>query len=88
MREFGRANVYERSVAFGEWLNDAVTGDAARRDERLADWTSAPFARFCHPREEHLIPLLVVAGAAGSDVGHVTWSGRFIGSQQIGYHFG
>lgn len=86
--EFFGGAPYERSLKFDEWLTAAVTGDAAARDERLAQWTSAPFARYCHPREEHLIPLMVIAGAAGSDGGKVTWSGRFMGTQQTGYHFG
>ena len=31
----------------------------------LVAWTSLPQARSCHPREEHLLPLMVAAGAAG-----------------------
>lgn len=53
-----------RAIEFDEWLNQVVTlGDAERR-AALADWTSAPAARVAHAREEHLIPLMVVAGAA------------------------
>ena len=38
------------------------------RLERLTDWLSlAPVPREAHPSEEHLIPLFVVAGAAGED---------------------
>src|SRR5439155_26725896 len=88
LRAFGDRSALERSVAFDEWLKDSVTAPAADRDERLKSWTSAPFARYCDPCEDHLIPLLVIAGAAGEDAGAVTWSGRFIGSQQSGYHFG
>jgi len=35
------------------------------RHERLAHWDTAPFAHFCHPREEHLLPLHVCDGLAG-----------------------
>jgi aromatic ring-opening dioxygenase catalytic subunit (LigB family) len=38
----------------------------AERADLLAHWDQAPHARFCHPREEHLLPLMVAAGASGS----------------------
>lgn len=88
LREFFGGNAFDRSVKFDEWLSAVVTGPAADRHDRLASWTAAPFARYCHPREEHLIPLMVIAGAAGSDPGTVTWSGSFMGTHQTGYHFG
>lgn len=34
----------------------------------LADWAQAPMARAAHPREEHLLPLHVCAGAGGEDL--------------------
>lgn len=40
------------------------------REKGLLNWASLPGARESHAREEHLIPLHVVAGAAGNDVGH------------------
>ena len=88
LREFFGGSPFERSLKFDEWLKGVVTGPVAERNHRLAGWAAAPFARYCHPREEHLIPLMVIAGAAGSDPGTVTWSGRFLGTQQTGYHFG
>lgn len=87
MRGFGAA-YRERSEAFQTWLIDAVTGPSGERAAKLRAWASAPFARMCHPREEHLIPLLVVAGAAGADPGALTWSGPFMGPLQAGFHFG
>lgn len=78
----------ERSEAFNAWLTDAVTSSASERNRKLVHWEAAPFARECHPREEHLIPLMVVAGAAGADAGTLTWSGAFLGPEQTGYHFG
>lgn len=42
-------------------LKDAYT----KRIHSLADWAIAPGGRFSHPREEHLLPLLVVAAAGG-----------------------
>jgi aromatic ring-opening dioxygenase catalytic subunit (LigB family) len=88
MSVFRSGGALERSQAFDAWLAQTVTAPPRERDARLHNWSEAPFARFCHPREEHLLPLMVIAGAAGEDAGVVTWSGRFIGSQQTGYHFG
>ena len=70
--------LHAESVLFDSWLNDTVR-DPARREELLADWTAAPGARSCHPREEHLLPLMVAAGAAGSDRGRQVFSGDFLG---------
>lgn len=85
----GFSAVYrERSEAFHEWLNAVVAAAPSERDGKLLEWEAAPFARQCHPREEHLLPLLVVAGAAGDEVGALTWSGSFLGPRQAGYHFG
>ncbi len=89
MRAFrAGTSAYPASVKFNAWLDAAVTGPAADRDSLLVSWASAPEARFCHPREEHLVPLMVVAGAAGGDAGVRTWRGSFMGSEQVGFHFG
>jgi 4,5-DOPA dioxygenase extradiol len=34
----------------------------AEREQRLLAWGKAPSARYCHPREEHLLPLHVCQG--------------------------
>jgi aromatic ring-opening dioxygenase catalytic subunit (LigB family) len=39
----------------------------AVRAGALVNWESAPAARICHPREEHLLPLMVAVGAAYDD---------------------
>ncbi|MGV3625712.1 MAG: DODA-type extradiol aromatic ring-opening family dioxygenase [Archangium sp.] len=72
---------------FDAWLRESATLPAAQRDARLAAWESAPMARAAHPREEHLIPLMVVAGAAGEDVGTVAYNGTFAGLRLSAYHF-
>lgn len=67
MRGFGHAESTEPSRAFDEWLADAVTREPRDRDRLLEAWEQAPAARHCHPREEHLLPLHVMAGAAPDD---------------------
>jgi aromatic ring-opening dioxygenase catalytic subunit (LigB family) len=76
------------SEAFDDWLRETVALPAEERDRRLADWTAAPDAREAHPREEHLLPLMVVAGAAGADRGVMDFDGRMFGVRLSGFHFG
>ena len=51
---------------FQNWLIDVCTGNMsqAEREQRLREWEQAPSARYCHPREEHLLPLHVCLGMA------------------------
>lgn len=52
------------SEAFDAWLDTALALDPAARTAALLDWESAPEARTCHAREDHLVPLFVALGAA------------------------
>ena len=53
------------SAAFDGWLDATLAiADAPARSAALADWEHAPAARLAHPREEHLLPLMVALGAA------------------------
>ncbi len=56
-----------RNEAFQDWLIEICTSDITQetREEKMIHWTSAPNARYCHPRSEHLLPLHVCVGAAG-----------------------
>ena len=77
------------SEAFDAWLNDtAVQVAPAERRARLLAWEHAPQARACHPREEHLLPLMVAAGAAGDDPGRATFRGRIGGKAYSCFSFG
>jgi aromatic ring-opening dioxygenase catalytic subunit (LigB family) len=73
---------------FDAWLTAAVTAEPATRDRELAAWSAAPGARAAHPREEHLLPLMVIAGAAGTDRATVSHSAPFMGARISGYKFG
>ena len=86
---FGRAgDPGPPSRAFDVWLEQAVTAPAGDRDAMLERWASAPSARASHPREEHLLPLHVVAGAAGADRGRLAYRGVLMGAAFSGYDFG
>jgi aromatic ring-opening dioxygenase catalytic subunit (LigB family) len=73
---FGRPQAGAASEAFDTWLRATVPAAPAERDRGLLAWESAPAARRAHPREEHLLPLHVVAGAAGDDAGVHASRGR------------
>lgn len=58
----------QANEAFQQWLTETCADPAltiGERRSRLARWETAPRARYCHPREEHLLPLHVCCGAAG-----------------------
>jgi aromatic ring-opening dioxygenase catalytic subunit (LigB family) len=76
------------ALAFDNWLRDVVPREQAARDAALVAWTKAPSARAVHPREEHLIPLMVVAGAAGADRAKLGWDGTVNQLKLSAYHFG
>ncbi len=52
--------------AFQNWLIEVCsdTVSQSEREHRLVEWQKAPSARYCHPREEHLLPLHVCVGMA------------------------
>jgi len=57
----------EKSQIFDQWLNKSVLENGQpwqKAPEKIVNWAQAPHARFAHPREEHLLPLLVCMGAA------------------------
>ena len=51
---------------FQNWLIEVCTGPISQseREQLLIEWQKAPSARYCHPREEHLLPLHVCLGMA------------------------
>ena len=66
LRAFG-AQAKAPSQAFDNWLQTTLAAAPTEREALLTAWTQAPAARQCHPREEHLIPLMVALGAAQAD---------------------
>lgn len=76
------------SRAFDQWLQETTVLDASARETRLTEWAKAPKARECHPREEHLLPLHVIAGAAGEDAGSVPYRDVVMGTHICALHFG
>ena len=73
--------------AFDAWLREAMV-DPSRRDEALVAWEQAPGARAAQPHEDHLLPLMVAAGAASGEPGEVVFHGRVLGKPISGFRFG
>jgi aromatic ring-opening dioxygenase catalytic subunit (LigB family) len=79
--------VREPSAEFDRWLVHAAEAPATERATLLADWQAAPFARLCHPREEHLLPLMVAAGAS-DEAGHHDYGEEVLNGAVSGFRFG
>ena len=62
---------------------------AGERVRALESWAEAPGARFCHPREEHLLPLHVCFGAAESAglAARTVFSEAVKGYHTVGFHW-
>ncbi|NJM99781.1 MAG: dioxygenase [Phormidesmis sp. RL_2_1] len=53
--------------SFEQWLMDVCSNreyTEEKRSQMLVEWSTAQGARYCHPREEHLLPLHVCYGVA------------------------
>jgi aromatic ring-opening dioxygenase catalytic subunit (LigB family) len=88
LRERG-PHVTARADAWDAALTEAVTDhDPAGRARRVADWRDLPHAAFAHPREEHLLPLMVALGAGADDPARVDFTGHVLGWAVSGYRFG
>ncbi len=77
------------SHQFDAWLTAAACApDAEQREKMLAAWQSAPVARQAHPREEHLLPMMVAAGAAPEATGRKIFEDDVMGVTVSAFQFG
>ena len=89
MRGFRQPGSMPVSEAFEGYLNDAIGDpDPQSRNEKLERWEAAPAARAAHPQEDHLLPLMVVAGAAGDDLGTRLFVDKVMDVAMASYRFG
>jgi aromatic ring-opening dioxygenase catalytic subunit (LigB family) len=87
LRGYSSPETPERARAFDTWLTAAVKSSAPERNALLAKWQTAPFAAYAHPREEHLIPLMVAAGAGGEAPGKLIFTDEPMGARISAYRF-
>lgn len=66
LRQFGPGGA-AASRAFDGWLQETMALPPDERNAALLRWDEAPMARVAHPREEHLLPLMVASGAAANE---------------------
>ena len=88
LRAFGNPRAAAYADSFDDWLRGVMRRAPGERARGLTEWLAAPAARIAHPREEHLIPLMVAAGAAGDDPAVLAFNGTFGGTRLSAYHFG
>jgi len=81
------AAVLEDSDRFDSWLFETCGMAPAARDPRLCAWNTAPAALDAHPRAEHLLPLMVAAGASADTSGRRIFSDRVMGSTVSAFAF-
>jgi aromatic ring-opening dioxygenase catalytic subunit (LigB family) len=74
------------SRAFDDWLAATMAAEPSVRESRLAKWADAPAARAAHPREEHLLPLMVTLGAALEGESTLPYRDRILGAHVSAVH--
>jgi aromatic ring-opening dioxygenase catalytic subunit (LigB family) len=87
LRAYYQAQTVERARAFDDWLTRTAESPAVERAAELTNWRQAPFAAYSHPREEHLIPLMVAAGAGGDAPGKRIFTDEPMGAAISAYRF-
>jgi aromatic ring-opening dioxygenase catalytic subunit (LigB family) len=73
--------------AFQHWLMTTVCDpslDQGQREQRLINWSQAPSSRYCHPREEHLLPLHVCVGMADHP-GQLVFDDYILGKRGVAF---
>jgi aromatic ring-opening dioxygenase catalytic subunit (LigB family) len=73
---------------FDERLTSICAAELGACRDQLLRWHEIPHARYCHPREEHLLPLMVVAGASAGDRGRKIFGDRVMGVDVAAFQFG
>ncbi len=88
MRGFRDPRYGPVSDRFDAWLAEtAGIVDADARGDALSRWAEHPDGRSSHPREEHLLPLMVVAGSAGDGGGTSVFTDRVLGTAVSAFAF-
>lgn len=79
------------SQQFDGWLQNTLCNlPPEQRARQLENWQSAPAARAAHPREDHLLPLMVALGTAQQEAGTCVFHQKdFMGALSVSsFRFG
>ena len=87
MRGFFTQGAYVHAHRFDTWLEQQLIQPHELRKKSLANWSEAPSARECHPREEHLLPLMVIAGASAESSARKVFSDTVMGAKISAFLF-
>jgi aromatic ring-opening dioxygenase catalytic subunit (LigB family) len=87
MKQFMTSGALQPSQLFNDWLERTMGEEQWERYASLTSWERAPSGRRCHPSEEHLLPLMVVVGAAGEDLGTNVFSDTVMGAVVSAFFF-
>ena len=73
---------------FQNWLIRICTeaDSVDDRNRKLENWKGAPGADYCHPREEHLMPLHVCAGLTDTNA-KLVFDDFIAGKRAVGFHW-
>jgi aromatic ring-opening dioxygenase catalytic subunit (LigB family) len=88
MRAFRTPSATRPSAVFDQWLTSAIEAPQDAREAALAHWAEAPAGRLSHPREEHLLPLMIAAGAGDASAGTKVFGDNVMMADISGYRFG
>jgi len=87
MRGYGDPRFTAPSEAFDTWLTESLALEGLARARRLEHWEEAPAARLSHPKAEHLLPLMVAAGASDAP-GERIYAEHVMSTALSGFRFG
>ncbi|VCU68446.1 LigB family dioxygenase [Pigmentiphaga humi] len=76
------------SQRFDDWLAQTVELPRPQREQALEHWLDAPDARVVQPHPDHLLPLMVAAGAALDDAGKRVFQDEVMNVVVSGSRFG
>jgi aromatic ring-opening dioxygenase catalytic subunit (LigB family) len=86
LRAWGDPRITQPALEFDAWLNEAASAPGPERAAALSRWQQAPNARICHPRHEHLLPLMVAAGSSPNP-GRRVFHEMVLGAPIAGFRF-
>lgn len=88
MRGYRTPAAVKPSAVFDQWLTAAVEAEPEQRRAALSRWSQAPAARESHPREEHLLPLMIAAGAGAESAGSKPFTDNVMMADISAFRFG